>query len=143
MSETDVAAETERCHHDCVNLRQIRILWVLAVNGYWFVQQARILGPAIAGENPNVNIWFGGNTGSGSPILIWEPIVLLAGIFLALAYPRMGTWVNCAYYFGIGGFIFYEYSQQMTTLGATAPTRSIMTAVAYLIIGLITFAFGF
>jgi hypothetical protein len=126
-----------------VNLRHLRILWVLAVNGYWFVQQVRVVGPAVASDNPTVNIWFGGNTGGGSPILIWEPVVLLIGIGLAFAAPKMATWVNCAYYFGVGAYIFYEYSQQMIQLAASAPTRSVITAAAYLAIGLITFAFGF
>ncbi|MEO8218583.1 MAG: hypothetical protein ABI718_16020, partial [Acidobacteriota bacterium] len=63
-----------------MNLRHIRILWVLAANGYWLARQFMELKPVFESEHPNVNIWFGGNTGSGSPILIWEPVVLLVGI---------------------------------------------------------------
>lgn len=115
----------------------------MAANGYWLIWQLRQLIPAFKAENPTVNIWFGGNAGTGAPLLIWEPVVLLAGIFLAFAGPKLATWVNCGYFFGMGGFIFYQYSQQMTTMAASAPTRSIWTAVAYIVIALITLAFGF
>ncbi len=126
-----------------MNLRHLRILWVLAANGYWFVWQIRQLKPVLESANPRVNIWFGGNSSDGAALLIWEPLVLLAGIFLAFAGPKAATWLNCAYFFGIGGFIFYQYSQQMTTLGTSEPTRSISTAAVYIVIGLITLAFGF
>lgn len=115
----------------------------MAANGYWLVWQIRELIPVFRAENPTVNIWFGGNSGSGAPLLIWEPVVLLTGILFAFAAPTLATWWNCAYFFGIGGFIFFQYSQQMTTLSTAAPTRSIATASVYIVIGLITLAFGF
>ena len=126
-----------------MNLRQIRIIWVLAVNGYWLVRQIMELKPIFESEHPNVNIWFGGNTGSASPILIWEPVVLLVGIFLAFAAPKIATYVNCAYFLGVGGYVFYQYSQHMTTMAATTPQRSLTTGIIYIAIGLVTLAFGF
>ncbi|MEO8218693.1 MAG: hypothetical protein ABI718_16575, partial [Acidobacteriota bacterium] len=80
---------------------------------------------------------------SGSPILIWEPVVLLVGIFLAFAAPKIATWVNCGYFLGMGGYVFYQYSQHMTTMSASTPHRSLTAAIAYIVIGLITLAFGF